>query len=235
MASKNKIVGSPSFKELFAVWEASDHSEPENDLQYIIDYLMKYGFNLDMAKDLAYNLIEGFKKKSIDMSTIVDEEQEDLSTIEDTPLPERGIFLAKLHMKIIQEALDSLELLPPTKEEFQRISLLTAFAAYARTHPHPKKWIRCSEKDKQNIYNLAGFSKNMSTKEKLALTAYMHSLYGMNMRVIGSTNPTPCYLFDWQESEEFANLIKIGEANDKEAIKNYLEKLIEESTKEKNK
>ena len=74
---------------------------------------------------------------------------------------------------------------------------------------------------------MAGFAKNMSTKEKLTLTADMHNMYGMNMRVIGSTKPTPCYLFDWQEPEEFANLIKIGEANDKEVIKNYLENLME--------
>ena len=223
-----KIVGTPSFKDLYMVWEKSDHSEPEADLQYIIDYLMKYSFTLDMAKDLAYNLIEGFKKKSIDMSSIVDTEADDSSTMEDTPLEERGIFLSKLDIKIIQEAIDKIGHSPLTKEEFQRISLLTAFAAYARTHPHPKKWIRCSEKDKQKIYNMAGFAKNMPTKEKLTLTAYMHSMYGMNMRVIGSTKPTPCYLFDWQEPEEFANLIKIGEVNDKEVIKKYLENLIAE-------
>ena len=116
---------------------------------------------------------------------------------------------------------------PLNKGEFQLISLLISFMAYARTHPHPKKWIRCGDKDKQKIYLLAGFPKNMPTKEKLGLTTCMHTLYGMNMRVIGSTQPTPCYLFDWQDEAEFDTLIKIGEAHDMFAIKNFLNNIID--------
>lgn len=225
---EKKMTGSPSFDAMYTIWKKSEHANPEHDLEIIAEYLMRYDFTLDMAKDLAYNLIEGFKKKSIDSSSIVDNEEDNLSTIEDTPLEDRGIFLAKQDIDFIQKAINNIGHSLLTKEEFQLISLLTAFAAYARTHPHPKKWVRCSEKDKQKIYNMAGFAKNMPTKEKINLTNYIHETYEMNMRVIGSNNPTPCFLFDWQEQEDFANLIKIGEANDKDAIKNYLGHLMEE-------
>lgn len=213
----------PSFKEVYNLWKESDHMDPEADLELITNYLIKYKFSLDIAKDLAYNLIESFKKKTVE----VDNTEGDEPLIENIPLEDRGIFLSKLDISFITDTVKSMKPFPLNKGEFQLISLLISFMAYARTHPHPKKWIRCGDKDKQKIYLLAGFPKNMPTKEKLGLTTCMHTLYGMNMRVIGSTQPTPCYLFDWQDETEFDTLIKIGEAHDVFAIKNFLNNIID--------
>ena len=75
--------------------------------------------------------------------------------------------------------------------------LLTAYAAHARANPHPKQWIKCDAKDKNFIFFLASCS-NIGAKEKEILTNTLHLVYNMNMRVIGSNQPTPCFRFEWQ-------------------------------------
>ena len=78
--------------------------------------------------------------------------------------------------------------------------LLTAYAVYARAYPHPNGWIKCDSKSKETLFHIASCSK-LSTKQKEALTNTLHSIYNLNMRVIGSNQPIPCFQFPWQVSQ----------------------------------
>ena len=102
------------------------------------------------------------------------------------------------------------------KYDVELFRLLVSFAAYARANPHPKQWIKCDAKDKNSIFYLASCG-NLPAKDKEILTNTLHLVYNMNMRVVGSNQPTPCFKFDWQANqspieEEDNCLVEIGKA-----------------------
>ena len=76
--------------------------------------------------------------------------------------------------------------------------LLVAFAAWGRAHPHPSGWIRC---DRPAIMLLAGLS-GLRPSEQEALTQLLHRSYGLDMQVVGSNSPIPCFRLSWLEEEE---------------------------------
>ena len=83
------------------------------------------------------------------------------------------------------------------KEDPQIARLLVAFAAYARAYPHSSNWIHY---DKKTIMYLAGLEK-LRVQEQQSLTNYLHEHYNLNMQVVGSTQPIPCFRFEWQASQ----------------------------------
>lgn len=83
------------------------------------------------------------------------------------------------------------------KEDPNICRLLVAFATYARAYPHPSNWIHY---DKKTIMYLAGLDK-LRVQEQQSLTNYLHEHYNLNMQVVGSTQPIPCFRFEWQASQ----------------------------------
>lgn len=81
--------------------------------------------------------------------------------------------------------------------------LLVAFAAWDRAHPHPSGWIRY---DRQAIMCLAGLT-GLRPSEQEALTQLLHRSYGLDMQVVGSNSPIPCFRLSWMEEEP------IGQSN----------------------
>lgn len=77
------------------------------------------------------------------------------------------------------------------------IRLLVAFAIYARANPHPSHWIKY---DRATIFFLAGLQE-LKTSEQERLTKYLHEYYNLNMQVVGSNTPLPCFKLKWMAEQ----------------------------------
>lgn len=76
--------------------------------------------------------------------------------------------------------------------------LLISFACFARANPHPNGWIKYDSKSKDLIFLVAScFKKEKKYKEYLTNT--LHLLYHLDMRVVGSTQPIPCFKLKWMQ------------------------------------
>lgn len=75
--------------------------------------------------------------------------------------------------------------------------LMISFTAFARANPHPNGWIKYDQKSKDIIFFLASCAKK-DQKSKEWLTSTLHLRYNLNMRVVGSTQPIPCFQLAWQ-------------------------------------
>ena len=82
--------------------------------------------------------------------------------------------------------------------------LLVAFVAWDRAHPPPSGWIRY---DRPAIMCLAGLS-GLRPSEQETLTQLLHRSYGLDMQVVGSNSPIPCFRLSWLAEEE-----PIGQSN----------------------
>ena len=76
--------------------------------------------------------------------------------------------------------------------------LLLSFIVFYRDNYHSTGWVRY---DRNNIFYLAGLSK-ISTKQQEKMVNYLHLNYNLDMRVVGSTQPIPCYKIDWLYDQE---------------------------------
>lgn len=79
---------------------------------------------------------------------------------------------------------------------FELRCLLMSLLVNYRRNWHPKGWVRY---DRRAIMHMAGLSLS-SQKTKEELTSYLHREYGMEMQVVGSNSPMPCYMFAWAKS-----------------------------------
>ena len=75
--------------------------------------------------------------------------------------------------------------------------LVTALAVYARKNHHPSHWIKL---DKNEVFFMAGIHK-LPAKDIRALTNQAHLLYNLEMQVVGSKKPIPCFRFAWQSDD----------------------------------
>ena len=76
--------------------------------------------------------------------------------------------------------------------------LLLSFIVFYRDNYHSTGWVRY---DRNNIFYLAGLSK-VSAKQQEKMVNYLHLNYNLDMRVVGSTQPIPCYKIDWLYDQE---------------------------------
>lgn len=99
--------------------------------------------------------------------------------------------------------------------------LLLAFLIFYHDNFHPTGWVRY---DRKNIFFLAGLQK-ASAKTQERLTSYLHKNYGLEMRVVGSNQPIPCFRFEWAaENEGKEPRIKLG-AFTPETVKKSVENI----------
>lgn len=75
--------------------------------------------------------------------------------------------------------------------------LLLAFMSVYRYFFHRSGWVRY---DRKLILFLAGL-EDIPTKEIECFISYLHNEYGLEMCVVGSNSPIPCFKFDWMFSQ----------------------------------
>lgn len=178
--TKNFIDLKPKiWQQLFHIYTeavSSSHT-PTEIASFIKDYLVSIGFDSDISDRIAALSVKTFEAQS--------------SQEENTQEGEGEEDEAFLYLSDIQ-ALS--RLLADTKETDPRIaSLLTSLLIYHRLNPHPSNWIRYERKI---IFYLSSLSK-LKTSCQEALTSRLHTHYGFNMQVVGSTQPIPCFKIDW--------------------------------------
>ena len=78
------------------------------------------------------------------------------------------------------------------------VNLMVAFTAHALSNYHPSGWIKY---DKKEIIALARLTK-LTSAEQEKLTQALHSSFGVDMRVVGSAQPIPCYALPWLSSPQ---------------------------------
>lgn len=103
-------------------------------------------------------------------------------------------FSSSPDFSLLSESGSSLEILSPaSKRKNPTLDLLIAFTAHALTTYHISGWIRYEKKE---IFALAKLNK-LSIAEQEELVRKLHSSFGLDMRVVGSAQPIPCYNAPW--------------------------------------
>lgn len=85
-------------------------------------------------------------------------------------------------------------------------ALLLSFIAVYRHDYHHTGWVKY---DRKNIFYLAGLSRLSVTRQKV-LTNYLHDRYDLQMQVVGSNQPIPCFKFPWLYEQPVSDPIKLG-------------------------
>jgi len=80
---------------------------------------------------------------------------------------------------------------PHSSTEIKHL-LLALMSVYRRNYHH-SGWIRY---DRKIILYLAGL-QHLPTRDTEELLNYLHQEYGLQMQVVGSNSPIPCFKFDW--------------------------------------
>lgn len=193
-------------QQLIEAYQTSKLTKTDDEaVQILKDSLLANSFSEQQADLIAPSLLHYFREaerqefiQSIDvMETIIEalpdaqkEDQDFLSSMSsEASLTDHPLLLSDQDINWLKENL---------KEELNlNVSLLiVAFAAFARSHPHRSDWIHY---DKKEIFSLAGRQiAKLSVKDQQSLTKEIHDKYGLNMQVVGSMQPIPCFQFDWQ-------------------------------------
>ena len=74
------------------------------------------------------------------------------------------------------------------------LKILASFTAHALTTYHHSGWMRY---DRKEIFAIATPLSKLSATNQTKLTQDLHALFGIDMRVIGSNQPIPCYSLPW--------------------------------------
>ena len=180
------------WKDIYTTYIQSIDQTPEERSQKVIDYLTSVGFSDEQASSIAASLIKTFTD---DLSnTFIDSDQEEAC-------------LSIQDIKLLKE-----KLLHEPSKDIRR--LLVTLLVYARANPHPSFWIHY---DKKVINFLASIHK-LKVSDQNLLTIQLHNLYNLDMQVVGSVQPIPCYRISWQAEqppiEDASNpLVLIGPLN----------------------
>lgn len=212
----------PKWKEIYSLYLNIDITQfinaPTDDdyIKIVKEYLLKQGFDEDYSDYMSRLLIKSFND---------DMRKQFIECEEDAELTE-----ARLTLLDIQEL--KARLLHEPSPEIRR--LLVSYAVYARANPHHSFWIR---NDKKVINFLASIQK-MRVQDQILLTNRLHTLYNLDMRVVGSKQPIPCFKLSWQAEQPEPDtpenpLVLIGPLNPA-IIKSFAEQLPyeEEATEE---
>ena len=167
------------WKNLYQFYKDNDISSlsSEDQSKKLSEFLQQQGFSAQWAAVSAQIYINIMQKKD----TMPEFPQE---------LGSKTVSLSALDQAFLSSAFVN-------HESPEICRLLVAFAAYARAYPHSSNWIQY---DKKTIMYLSGLDK-LRVQEQQSLTNYLHEHYNLNMQVVGSTQPIPCFRFEWQASQ----------------------------------
>ena len=168
------------WKAIYALYLQSTDASPEEQLEIIKNYLISEGFSEEQASSISSTLIKTFVPELTD--TFV-ENDSDPDTSE-----------AKLSLQDIRLLKE--KLLHEPSPEIKR--LLVSFLVYARANPHPSFWIKYDRK----VINFLASLQKLKVSEQILLTNQLHSSYNLDMQVVGSNQPIPCFRISWQAEQE---------------------------------
>lgn len=137
------------------------------------------GFANEQATSIASALLKTFTQPDLKSSFIEGDDKEDEAK------------LSLQDIKLLKE-----KLLHEPSPEVRR--LLVALLVYARANPHPSFWIKY---DKKVIHFLASTQK-LKVSDQNYLTMRLHNLYNLDMQVVGSNQPIPCFRISWQAEQQ---------------------------------
>lgn len=190
---------------VYAVYVAAKdlNKTPEEIKTELITFLQKrYNFSATSAKKVVSNLYNSFSKGEFQKSIIDPTSSKNSSPSPDfadspsssqtVPSESSNIMLTSQDFqKFVELTQADPEITPEIKK------LLLSFIIFYRRNFHPSGWIRY---DRKNIFYLAGANLySVSQQEKM--TKFLHERYALNMRVVGSNQPTPCYGFSWLQEQ----------------------------------
>lgn len=182
----------------------NDNTTLEERTQILKGAIIPFGYQEDIATQIAtafislYDSINGINNKDKDKGegdNKGDDSKEGGAPINaPTYIDSTNQIEARLSVLDIKE-LKTFALQDPDNRA--ALKLLVAFALYARANPHSSHWIKY---DRATIFFLAGLQE-LKTSEQERLTKYLHEYYNLNMQVIGSNTPIPCFKIKWMAEQ----------------------------------
>lgn len=180
------------WQQLYSIYEAHASLTAEEVTELLIPPLENAGFSAADSARIADAFVRSFNAIA---------EARELGKDDSSPEYESAFFpsgtLSLLDVNCLRAMLAD-------EPSYDARRLLVAFAAWDRAHPHPSGWIRY---DRPAIMCLAGLS-GLRPSEQEALTQLLHRSYGLDMQVVGSNSPIPCFRLSWMEEEP-----PIGQSN----------------------
>ena len=165
------------WKTIYSLYYNTLDKTPEERRAIIKKYLIfEKGFTEEHAEQVTAKVLKTFTEELPAKFVENDETQEARLSLQD--------------IKLLKE-----KLLHEPSQEVRR--LLVSFLVFARANPHPSFWIK---NDKKVINFLASIDK-MRTQDQILLTNRLHTLYNLDMQVVGSNQPIACFRISWQAEQ----------------------------------
>lgn len=187
------------WQTLHATYESlsTASSTPAQVLAALAADLPQFGFSEDDSSRIASAFMKSFD--SIRDALAADAADPSVPDYESAASPS-----GKLRLTLSAQDVSCMKAILADEPSYDARRLLVAFAAWDRANYHHSGWIRY---DRQAIMCLAGLS-SLRPRDQEALTQLLHREYGLDMQVVGSNSPIPCFRLSWLEEEP-----PIGQSN----------------------
>lgn len=204
---------SPEFQEIYYLYldlKAAESTDPEIEEAISIRFQNFWKIPEAAAKKLSKNMCMKFSDQSF-MTRFLDEKNGKQTCsnnlneqVEEEETPKA--FLTSLDY----ERFVQFTSVDPDASVDLKAALLSFIINYRRNY-HKSGWIKYERK---NILYLANLLP-LALKAQNDILGKLHNDYGLEMRVVGSNNPTPCYKIDWlfdqpQPGSHFNPFIELG-------------------------
>lgn len=177
------------WQQLYSIYEAHSSLTPKEIADLLVPPLENVGFSSGDSARIAEAFVRSFDAIAEAKELGEDDSSPDYESAS-SPSGKIRLALSLLDINCLRTKLAG-------EPSYDARRLLVAFAAWDRAYPHPSGWIRY---DRSAIMCLAGLS-GLRPSEQEALTQLLHRSYGLDMQVVGSNSPIPCFRLSWLEEE----------------------------------
>ena len=184
------------WQQLHSIYEAHASLAPKEIAALLVPPLENAGFSAADSTRIAEAFVRSFDAIAKAKELGEDDSSPDYESVS-SPSGKIRLILSLLDINCLRAMLSD-------EPSYDARRLLVAFATWDRAHPHPSGWVRY---DRPAIMCLAGLS-GLRPSEQEALTQLLHRSYGLDMQVVGSNSPIPCFRLSWMEEEP-----TIGQSN----------------------
>lgn len=172
-------------------------------------------FRMETAAEIADKVLTSFEDSNLP-----------LKFYDKSANPDSGETYVKPEAQLTVKDIELLQEKLSSEDSRDAARLLVSFLVYARANPHPSNWIKY---DSKVVMFLSSLQKKR-VADQTSLTNKLHRLYGLNLRVVGSKNPIPCFNIAWRDSQPPANspdnpLVDIGPM-EPSTISNFVERTL---------
>ena len=177
------------WQQLYSIYEAHASRAPKEVAALLVPPLENVGFSATDSARIAEAFVRSFDAIAKAKELGEDDSSPDYESVS-SPSGKVRLNLSLLDINCLRAMLAD-------EPSYDARRLLVAFAAWDRAYPHPSGWVRY---DRPAIMCLAGLS-GLRPSEQEALTQLLHRSYGLDMQVVGSNSPIPCFRLSWMEEE----------------------------------